>query len=295
MSILSKALKAHLFAGVTCCALLSGCAPYVARDSSSIPLGSVIDPVKDSRQISTKTSLTFPASIAIMFVPGKERDLPKTILREAADSLKAQLMSNPKYVRSVSIVTMDDTSAKVSLDDVRALYDAEIAVILSYDQDQISRQNGPGALIDFTVVGAFVAPTAKTETHTHVDGQVVHIVSNALIFRQSGTDKRSEFSTPYGRESAMNSESMNSFLAATTDFGNALANTLTKFDNFDLSQAVSMSVAPAGSNDKESTDGHANSWNKVDSFKFNGGGSLDLVTFVLMLLGLCFSASRRAS
>lgn len=214
---------------VMTCSVLSGCAQYSARTSASLPLNAIIEPAKDSRQVEQKSTLTFPASIAILFIPSNN-NVPETMLREAADLLKQQLLLNTKYVRSVSIVAMDDIRSKVSLAQIRAMYDAEIAMILSYKQDQHYQQSGPGGLIDLTIVGAMMVPSVGTTTATNIDGKVVHIASNALVIRQSGTDKRTTYSTSYGVDSTLAEQSSLGILAATTNFGSALGNTLSKFD-----------------------------------------------------------------
>ena len=263
---------------------LSGCAQFISRSSSSQPLNTLLEKTKDSRQTDDKKPLRFPASVAVIFVPSKNNDIPETALRLAGKQLKHQLLANPKYIRSVTLISADDLRAKVSLDQIRTMYDADIAVILSYKQDQTSQQSGPGGLIDATLVGAFIVPSVKTETSTIVDGMIVHIASNALIFRETGSDNSSTLSTSYGVTSTMADQSIKGVLAATDDFGNAVTKTLTKFDNYDLSRAISLSVLTA----TDSGDGTANksandSWNKVDNFKFGGAGSLDIWTLALVI------------
>ena len=274
------------------CSLLSGCAQYSARSAASLPLNSIIEPAKDSRQVEQKSTLTFPASVAILFIPSS--NVPETTLRESADSLKQQLLLNTKYVRSVSIVATEDIRSKISLAQIRAMYDAEIAMILSFKQDQHYQQSGPGGLMDLTIVGAMTIPSVGTTTSTNIDGKLIHIASNALVFRQSGTDKRTTYSTSYGVDSTLAEQSSLSILAATTNFGKALENTLSKFDRFDAAQAISLDILTANdqgaSKDSAPTD---TNWNKVDRFKFSGGGSLDILSLALVLPYACCMYRRR--
>jgi rhombotail lipoprotein len=273
-------------------ATLSGCAQYATRNTSSQSLAEIVEPVKDSRQMATKASLAFPASVAIAFIPDKNHNIPKTVLREAADALKQQLLANPKYIRSVSVVALEDVKPKISLGQIRSMYDADIAIMLSYEQDQSDQQSGPGGLADATIVGAFLVPSAKTATSTHIDGKIIHIESNALIFRQGGSDRRTTHSTSYGLNGARAQESAKSLLAATHDFGEQLSKTLSKFDNYDLAQAVSMSVVTA---EHAATEGGTkdNNWNKVDSFKLGGGGSLDVGSLFFAMACLWLVRVRR--
>ena len=287
-----RAVSLIVIASVT----LSGCAQYATRNTSSQPFAEIIEPVKDSRQMAAKATLAFPASVAIAFIPDKNHNIPKTTLREAADALKQQLLANSKYIRSVSIVALEDINAKISLGQIRSMYDADIAILLSYEQDQSDQQSGPGGLADATIVGAFLVPSAKTATSTHIDGKIIHIESNALIFRPSGDDRRTTHSTSYGLHGVRAQESTNSLLAATRNFGEQLSKTLSRFDNYDLSQAVSMSVVtaePAATGTKSSD--KDNNWNKVDNFKLGGGGSMDIWSLALAISFFWFVRARRAA
>ena len=187
-----------LFAVIVAFGVLSGCARFSARSSSSVPLASIIATTQDSRQTMQKASLTFPASVAVIFVPGKSHIVPETVLHQAEQKLREQLLAKPKYIRSVSIVSTDVMRAKVSLTQIRAMYDADIAIILSYKQDQLQTQSGPGGLMDATLIGSFVVPSVETKTSTLIDGSVVHIPNNAVIFRAGGSAERKAYSTSYG-------------------------------------------------------------------------------------------------
>ncbi len=256
--------------------LTSGCSQNLTRSSRSQPLSSLIEPAKDSRQVDNKATLAFPASIAVIYVPSSDYNIPRTVIMNSADALRQQLLAEQKYIRSVTVVSLDDTASKVSLANIRALYDADMALIVTYEQDQSSQQSGPGGFVDGTIVGAFVVPSVSTTTTTRVEAKVVHIPSNALVFRHSAGDSRTSHSTSYGLPGALRNESADSLLKATTGLGDALLSTLQKFDNFDLSHAVSMDVLTA--NQAIDIPGNTTSdsnWNRVDRFKLSGGGSID--------------------
>lgn len=256
---------------------LSGCAMHVTKDSTSMPIGNIIEPVKDSRQISNKSTLTLPASVAIMFLPSESSAIPPTTFRRAAEKLKSNLLENKKYIREVSIVALEEAKQKVSLDYIRSLYDADIAIILSYTQDQRSNQSSAGALLDITMVSHFVSPSVKTETITYVEGKVVHIPSNALIFRSTGSNSSNQKSTPHSQRSALLTESVDGILNATDAFSLALNDKLSKFDKFDFNNAVSLTLEATPTDPNEN-------WNKVDQFKYSGGGAINIISTILLLL-----------
>jgi len=281
---------------VTSLTALSGCAPHFTRSSSSAPLTEIIEPIKESRQLSQKTPLTLPASVAIITLPSKMsygNIVPDTTLRQAAEKLKQQILAYPKYVGSVSVVTEDDIKAKISLEKIRAIYNADIAVILSHQQDQRSNQSGAAGLMDITIIGMFLVPGVEINTYSIIDGKVIHIPSNAIIFRASGTDERSTHCTTHSVYNTATEESINSILAATTDFGNSLTKSLSKFDNFDLSQATPASVLTSGNPTADIQGKPANDyWEKVDKFKSTGGGAFGIIP-LLFSAAVCCAAWRR--
>lgn len=272
---------------------LVGCGHnQMSKSSSSVSLASFMKPVSESRQVAKKTPLTLPASVAILFVPGKEvrGSVPYTSLHQASQHLKKQLLENPKYINSVTVVQADETANKISLEQIRASYAADIVIILSYQQDQRNSQSGVAGLLDVTIVGAFIIPGVETKTITLVDAKVIHIPNYALIFRTSAMDERSKNSTSFGVDSSVTEESINGLLAATAEVGNSLTKSLVKFENYDMSQAVPMSFLASGS----AADGaHANDyWKKVDSYKSSGGGAFGVIPLFLALAVCCLAWRR---
>jgi rhombotail lipoprotein len=268
-----------------------GCAQTLPRNSSSASFTQTIEPIKDSPQISRKTPLILPVSVAIVTVPSKQpgdKQVPNTTLRLASEKLKQQLLGYPKYIRSVAVVQSDDLEGKISLARIQALYSADIAIVLSYQQDQRASQKGVYGLLDVTIVGAFLVPGVEITTSSLIDGKVIHIPSSAIIFKASGTDERKSHSTSWAQNASFSEESINSILAATGDFGNSLAKKLDKFDNYDLSQAVPVSTLTE--NDAEPAN---NYWKKVDTYKTTtGGGAFGFIP-LLISAAVCCAAWRR--
>ena len=277
----------HLLITLVCLTLVSlaGCAQQITRNSASKSLSKMIAPVKDSQQITKKTPLALPVSVAIVTVPSADnsnRPIPNTTLRLASDKLKQQLLSHSKYVRSVAVVEQDDMRGPISLDRVRALYGADIAILLSHQQDQRASQKGVYGLIDASIIGAFLVKGLEIKTTSVIDGKVIHIPSHAMVFRASGTDQRSSKSTSYEQNGSLTEESIDSMVAATTDFGKELARALTRFDQFDLSQAVPMSTMEAA--DSAAANDY---WRQVDSYKSTGGGAFGIIPLLICAATCC--------
>jgi rhombotail lipoprotein len=291
-----KRLTLGLLTMVLFAVALSGCAHNGrVRESSSISLDKVIESARDSRVTPDKSPLAFPASVAILMVPG-DGQVPDTVLHQAAEGLKKQLLENKRYIGSVSIVSTFDVNKRMTLGQVRASYAADVVVLIFYHQDQRTVQSGPAALLDIAVVPAFLVPGVNVHTATLIDGVVAHIPSNAVIFRTSGHEERTSNSTSYSEENVAAAAAVDSFNAAMVDFGKSLSNILNQFDQFDLSKAASMTaLAESGSESGSAVGGDSEAandyWRKVDSFK-SGGGSFGFG--ILLFFGVaCVIARRR--
>lgn len=271
--------------------LLPGCTPHRAANInySSLNIRDCIDVVKDSRLADSKTPLRIPASVAVVFVPGEK--IPVTTMKQAGETLKKQLLANPKYIRSVTVVPIEDVKATTSLQHIRELYDTDIAILLTFNQDISNQQSGPAAFFDYLVIGYFFVPGVETQTSTLIEGKIIHIPSNAMIFRESGSDQRSTHSTSHGEHGIRRSESVDGIMAATTDFGNSLSNVLTKFENYDVSRAIPLSTVLAGEPGTAGTRSN-DYWEKVDTYKSSGGGSFGIIP-LLIAMTLYVAARRR--
>jgi len=277
---------------------IQGCGTLGPRSSSSMDLGSVLEPVKDSLTSTAKKPLIFPTTVAVLMVPGKTfRMVPSSTLRLAAEELKKGLLKNDKYINGVSIISADDTRGKISLNTIRDLYGADIVVVLSYEQDQRRTQNGFFAFMDMLIVPTFIFPSVKVTTSTVVDGKIIHIPSNAIIFRSSGTDERSTHLSRYSSEgSKTDEESIGGFISATNKFGENVGGKLLQLDKFDMSKAVSMNKfleEPVGSQREQSSPG--DNWARVDSYKHSGGGAFGfLEIFLLVCMAIFWFTSVRS-
>jgi rhombotail lipoprotein len=292
---------------------IQGCASLSPRESSSRDLSELLTPIKDSLVATEKKPLVFPTTVAILMVPGNNKNsynemVPASTLRIAAEELKKTLLKSNKYINGVSIISAGDILEKISLDTIRNLYGVDIVFILSYQQDQRSDQNVFGQLLNVYIVPAFVLPSVKVTTSTIVDGKIIHIPSNAIIFRSSGVDERSTYMTPVSsnQKNAANEQSIKGFLAAVNQFGDNVSKRLEGFTEFDMAKAVSMSniltekadakAASTPSGEKPEATPPKDTWSKVDNYKSSGGGGsfgfLEVFFLGLMVVFLRFGLKR---
>lgn len=182
---------------------------------------------------------------------------------------------------------------KITLGRIRELYGADIALLLSYQQDQLSSQKGWVGLADLTIIGAFLIPGVVTKTTTVVDGKVIHIPNEAMIFRTEGSSERTAHSPAVDQRATLRDEAIAGVLAATAELGRSLLKTLAEFDRYDLSRAVPLSVVvagqPAGAG---ATRRSSDYWERVEGFKSAGGGALGFWPGLIAVLA-CWAAWRR--
>jgi rhombotail lipoprotein len=285
--------------------LLCGCDHLINTSSTSMPFREIMiqtNDSSDSRIKEQQAPLVLPASLAIVVIPSEHHyeNIPGTTLRSAADKLKEQLLLCPKYVSSVSVIAEEDIKNKASLETLRAMYGTDMAIFLSYSQDQRSSQKGIFGFLDLMIVGIFLVPGLEVKTATVIDGKVIHIPNNAIIFRASGMDERSTHSTSYAQNGTVMEESIKSFLTATTNFGGSLIKTLSKFEHYDFSQAVPVSTLSANNATEQITSGHPNTtgskpandyWGKVNTYKSTGGGAFGIIPLLISLA--VWSAARK--
>ena len=242
------------------------------RNTSSLDLSQILEPVKDSLVSPHKEPLVFPATVAILMIPPTNIVMvPGSTLHIAAESLKNELLKNKDYVNGVRIISSRDIKGKVNLNTIRDMYGVDILAILTYEQDQRSTQNSLATFLNLAIVPAYTVPSIKLTTSTVVDGKIVHIPSNSIIFRTSGVNERSTYLTPVSTlEGRPNEESIAGLQSAVSDLGNNVGKILAGLDKFDLSNAVSMNELIKEGTIKSATSKTQN-WDKVDAYKRSGG------------------------
>ncbi len=282
-----------------------GCA-LAPRKSHSRNVANLITPAKDSAVSNEKKALVLPATVAVLMVPGNNIIMiPESTLRIAVEELKKDLLKNTRYISGVSIVGKEDIQEKISLETIRNLYGADIVVILSYQQDQRRKQSSFASMLNVTILPAFIIPSVRLITSTIIEGKIIHIPSNAVIFRSSGVDERTANLTLVDSEgNHANEESIKSIVASVKAFGESANTKIAKLDQFDFMNAVSLnkvlgektdsqSVSSSGSDQAESNP--VDNWKKVDQFKQTGAGSFGMMELFIAGFAMLFRFRRKPS
>ncbi len=210
LSILSVVLGLTL-------AAVGGCATRSAHRSSSVvqylyPEGRS---QADTPQI---PRLTLPVKVGIAFVPDTAPAPLSLTEKNKVDLLNTVATHFKQYdfVKSIEIIPSAYLSPKggfANLNQVRTMFDIDIIALVSYDQSQFTDE-GLAAITYWTLVGAYVIPGEKNDTHTMVDAAVYDIASRKLLFRAPGLSHRKSRATPVNLSEQLRLDSLAGFTEA---------------------------------------------------------------------------------
>lgn len=175
----------------------SGCAQHTMNFKSSI-----IEYLYPTSQLYTQSpqnaELNPPFKIGLAFVP--DGNTTKYALnqkkyalteKEKLDLLKRVGADFKKYdfIEKVEIIPssyLKSGGSFENLDQVSALYGIDLILLVSYDQTQFTDE-GVASAAYWTLIGAYIVPGEKNDTHTMIEASVFDIKSRKMIFRSSGT------------------------------------------------------------------------------------------------------------
>jgi rhombotail lipoprotein len=139
--------------------------------------------------------LTLPLRVGVAFVPVGGRGgyevsgaLTETkkmdLLQQVADHFEQK-----PFVASIEVIPsayLRPAGSFANLDQLRTIYGVDVVALVSYDQVQFTDQ-GFLSLTYWTLVGAYIVPGEKNDTHTMLDTAVYDIASRKMLFRAPGT------------------------------------------------------------------------------------------------------------
>lgn len=172
---------------------LSGCMTTQTRRHSSVveylyPEGTkVAQPAKNS-------VLSLPLDIGVAFVPAKEDRWRHELSQQQKTELMRDVSSQFEaldFVKSIQIIPtiyLKPGGGFTNVDQIGTIYGLDVIALISYDQTQFIEE-GVGSLANWTLVGSYVVPGQKHDTHTMVDLAVYDIKSRIFLFRAPGTSQ----------------------------------------------------------------------------------------------------------
>ena len=224
--------------------------------------------------------LTLPLRVGIAFVPSdsakggdyrafrggglaltEKRKLD--LMNEVADRFKKY-----PFVKEIEIIPsayLRPGGSFANLDQIRTMYGVDVIALLSYDQVQFT-DKGLLSLTYWTIVGAYIVPGEKNDTHTMTDAVVYDIPSRKMLFRAPGMSLVKGSATLVNQSEELRADSGQGFDDAAKDMIVNLDDQLTHF--------------------KEKVKERPEEFKVVHSPGYTGsgrgGGSIDLISLILL-------------
>jgi rhombotail lipoprotein len=220
---------------------LTGCATWRdARQHQSSSVVQFLYPDKDQPVVQPSIpTLRLPLRVGVAFVPpaeskygyyGSDFSLPEAKKNELVRQITTEFKSLP-FVQDIQVVPttyLRPGGSFENLDQLRAMLGVDVMVLLAYDQAQITNDTG-WSLAYWTIVGAYVAPAQKNDTHTLMEAVVYDIASRRLLFRAPGVSAIKGHSTLVRTTTDLQADSALSFNDASK---NLTANLQVELESF---------------------------------------------------------------
>lgn len=156
--------------------------------------------------------LSLPLNVGIAFVPGGDHRRQQVYMSgmkvpafALTEKKKTQLLQQvaghfKKYpfVKTIEVIPsayLTPRGGFANLNQIRTMYGVDVIALVSYDQTQFTDE-GMLSLTYWTIVGAYVVPGDKNDTHTMLDTVVYDIASRKLLFRAPGLSHIKGKATP---------------------------------------------------------------------------------------------------
>lgn len=206
---------------------LSGCVmPRRATHQQSSSVLQFLYPNKDQPIVEPHIpTLRLPLRVGIAFAPAAtnnryatNQNFPEARKTELMRTVAAQFKNLP-FVQSIEIIPttyLRPGGGFENLDQLRSLMGIDVIALISYDQAQATNDN-EWSFAYWTIIGAYVVPARKNETHTLMEAVVYDISSRNLLFRAPGTSAVKGHSTLAGNTNELSKASAQGYTDAATD------------------------------------------------------------------------------
>jgi len=255
------------------CVAFAGCAYQTKRHYSSSVYEYLYSDKVGHTEAPSIPVLSLPLRVGIAFVPeAGERHYGLTekdkmqLMDEVAKHFKKY-----KFVKDIELIPSAYLTGKggfANLDQIRTIYGVDVIALLSYDQTQFTDE-GLASITYWTIVGAYIIPGEKNDTHTMVDAAVYDIQSRKMLFRAPGISHIKGLSTPVNLDEELRDDSIEGFKEASADV----------IKNLDVQLEMF----------KEKVKEQPEEFKVVHKPGYTGGGSLDAsVIIFITFLGGCW-------
>ncbi|HYF56890.1 MAG TPA: rhombotarget lipoprotein [Salinarimonas sp.] len=218
---------------------LPGCAMWSggSRQHQSSSVVQFLYPDKDQPFIVPSIpTLRLPLRVGVAFVPPGQHGYQSSssfpearkseLLRQIAGEFKAL-----PFVQSIEVIPttyLRPGGGFENLDQLRALMGIDVAVLIAYDQAQVTNDTA-WTFAYWTIIGAYVVPAQKNDTHTLTEAVVYDIASRKLLFRAPGVSAIKGHATAVRNDEEMLADSARGFNEAALDLTTNLKSELELF------------------------------------------------------------------
>jgi rhombotail lipoprotein len=211
--------------------------------------------------------LSLPLRVGIAFVPEFSRQQQHLTETHKIDFMNeiSQHFKKYDFVKSIDLIPsayLTKGGSFTNLDQIRQMFNIDIIALISYDQTRFT-DNGFTSITYWTLIGAYIIPGEKNDTHTMVDASVYDIKSRKMLFRAPGTSHIKSLATPVNLSEQIRKDSLKGFKAASQELVINLEKQLELFKD-------KVKEAPED-------------YKVVHKPGYTGGGSLDIFILIFML------------
>jgi rhombotail lipoprotein len=248
--------------------LLTSCATSKSRHYSSNVVQYLYPNKKQPVEMPEIPLLSLPLRVGIAFVPETTSNYKTLTELNKADLMKEVSTHFKKYdfVKSIEIIPspyLTRNGSFANLDQIRTMFGIDVIALLSYDQTRFTDE-GLASITYWTIIGAYIVPGEKNDTHTMVDATVYDIKSRKMLFRAPGTSHIKSMATPVNLSEQVRKDSLEGFKLASKKLVINLEEQLRLF--------------------KEKVKEAPQDYQIVHKPGYTGGGSLDLSFMIFMML-----------
>lgn len=200
---------------------LTGCAGRVTRHNSSSAVQYLYPDQDRPLETAAIPRLSLPLRVGVAFVPessGPSHRFTESEKARLLTEIASHFMAQP-FVGSIEVLPsayLTPRGSFANLDQIRTMHGVDVIVLVSYDQTQFTDE-GLASITYWTLIGAYIVPGEKNDTHTMVDAVVYDIQSRKMLFRAPGVSHIKGLSTPVNLSEELRKDSLKGFQSASED------------------------------------------------------------------------------
>lgn len=212
--------------------LLAACTATSRERRTSVleylyPEGKPASPAQD-------VHLDLPLSVGLAFVPPAAGAFDRALAPTEEEALLGRVRDAFADVEGIDRIELVPRSFLVphggfeNVDRIRQALGVDLVALVSFEQVQFDDPN-LASITYWTVLGAYVVPGERNETHTLVEATVFDVVSRALLLNASGSSVVEGHATAVDLERSLREDSYEGFDLAVDDLITNLGTSLAAF------------------------------------------------------------------